>query len=115
MPADTRKRSTATRPNIDNDSGSSDDEIPGDVEPEVVNRYDLNYPVLSSTALPDFKEHKFWHSFGNDPGREFLTSALRARTSGGGVKKKNIGNILREGLPYFVSPTSIDLPRPVAS
>jgi hypothetical protein len=114
MPADTRKHPTATCPDIDKDSGSSNEEIPGDVEPELVNCYNLHYPVLSSTALPDFKEHKFWHSFGNSPGHELLTYALRARTPGGGVKKKNIGHILCNGLPYFVSPTSIDSPGYVA-
>jgi hypothetical protein len=93
-------------------SNSSDEEIPCDIEPEVVNRYDLDYPVLSSTALPGFKEHKFWHSIGNGPGRELLISALRARTPGGGVKKKNIGHILRNRLPYFVSSTSPRLPEP---
>ncbi|KAF8199744.1 hypothetical protein K438DRAFT_1966109 [Mycena galopus ATCC 62051] len=93
------KRPTSSRPADIIDS--SDDEVAPTPVVKSSPRYNFSYPKLSTTTLPAFQDHPFWHSLGNRAGRTLITFALRARTPGHGIKRKALSTAFHDGLPYF--------------
>ncbi|KAF8185789.1 hypothetical protein K438DRAFT_2154584 [Mycena galopus ATCC 62051] len=100
------KRPTSSRP-VDN--ADSDEDVVSAPVASTSPRYNFRYPRLSTTVLPAFQDHPFWHSFGNGPGRTLIIFALRIRTNGHGIIKNALVAALCDGLPYFcLAVTSLD-------